>query len=67
MQLNHLLFCPVSTLSDKKLMSWFLIIYKEPRETTNAQSSLGNSKIIPILYVSFYYIYHMFLYPPFYV
>ena len=37
-------------------MSWFLIIYKEAEETTNAQSSLGNSKIIHILYVSVYYI-----------
>ena len=56
MRLNHLFFCPIRTLSDRQLMSWFLIIYKEAGETTGAQSSLGNSKIIHILYVSVYYI-----------
>ena len=71
MQLNHLLFCPISALSDRQLMSWFLIIYKEAGETTNAQSSLGSRMIIHILYRSLYYMYHFiiyttFLYLPFY-
>ena len=64
MRLNHLFFCPTGTLSDRQMMSWFLISYKEAGDTTNAQSSLGNTKIIHILCVSVYYIHfyiHLFM------